>query len=137
MKIYVNMLNITTGNNEWVLIKDDPLALGGGDNYRGIYRIFDRNNGQIGVIDNDGIDLIGPQGIQMQFSNSEGLNAKLNNNPIFWANDQEMGATALNATQIFDLGGRLRAMPMQKLGDNDQIINRGVGIIATQESGGN
>ena len=131
MKIYVNMLNITTGNNEWVLIKDDPLALGGGDNYRGIYRIFDRNNGQIGVIDNDGIDLIGPQGIQMQFSNSEGLNAELNNNPIFWANDQEMGATALNATQSLEIGGRIKFLPMQRV-DNQTVLNRGIGIIAIQ-----
>ena len=118
----VDVLNLVAD-----MIKGGTLSLGSYLNSSGKIRIYDDANVLIGAIDKNGISMIGNDGSEIVFNNSEGFAVfDRNGNKIHSLNGNELLSNSIKVEEELNLFSKVRFLPMQVTGT---LTNNGVGIV--------
>lgn len=123
---YINVVNLTAN-----MIKGGTLKLGSKLNESGTLEIYDEQNTLIGQMDKNGLTMFGRDGSKVVMNESEGFAGyDLTGQRIYWVRKDEFHMRKSVVTEEITLCNRMRFIPITLTGENDEIINDGIGLVS-------
>ena len=124
----INVINLTAD-----MIKGGTLKLGSNLNQYGLIEIYDEANTLIAQLDKNGFKMYAQDGSYILINTDVGFAGydRLDN-PIFWINKDEFHQAKSVIEQEITLCNKIRFIPIELYDGNNNLINDGVGIVATE-----
>ena len=121
----INVVNFTAD-----LIRGGTLKLGSKLNDYGTLEIYDEANVLIALMDKNGLKMYGQDGSYVVMNQQEGFAGyDRNNEKIFWADYDEFHMKKSVVEEEITLCGSMRFMAIKRYNDNNQLINKGIGLV--------
>lgn len=123
----INVINLVAD-----MIKGGTLKLGGALNQAGILELYDESSTLIGQMDKDGLKMYGTDGSYVVMNETDGFAGyNANNVKIYWADKDEFHMKKSVVSEEITLCGKMRFIPITIYGQNNAVINDGVGLVST------
>lgn len=112
------------------LIRGGTLKLGSKLNDYGTLEIYDEANVLIALMDKNGLKMYGQDGSYVVMNQQEGFAGyDRNNEKIFWADYDEFHMKKSVVEEEITLCGSMRFIAIKRYDDNNQLINKGIGLV--------
>ncbi len=122
----INVINFTAD-----LIKGGTLKLGSALNQAGILEIYDEANTLIGQMDKNGLKMYGADGGYVLMNEEVGFAGyDRNDEKIYWVSEDEFHMKKSVVEEEITLCNKLRFIPITITGDNNKILNDGIGLVS-------
>lgn len=123
----INVINLVAD-----MIKGGTLKLGSNLDEYGTIEIYDEANKQIGVMDKLGLTMYANDGSKVQLNPEDGLvGYDGENNRIYWISDNEFHMKKSVIEEEITLCNKMRFIPITITDSNDNVVNDGIGLVAT------
>jgi len=123
----INVINLVAD-----MIKGGTLKLGSNLDEYGTIEIYNEANKQIGVMDKQGLTMYANDGSKVQLNPDEGLvGYDAQDNRIYWISDNEFHMKKSVIEEEITLCNKMRFIPITITDANNNIVNDGIGLVAT------
>lgn len=118
------------------LIKGGTLKLGSHLNASGTLELYDDVNNLVGVLDRNGLKMYGVNGSYVLMNDDVGFAGyDRNGNKIYWVSGEEFHMRKSVVEEEITLCNQLRFIPIQIIGNNNQVVNEGIGLVSAFTGG--
>lgn len=123
----INVINLVAD-----MIKGGTLKLGSNLDEYGTIEIYNEANKQIGVMDKQGLTMYANDGSKVQLNPDDGLvGYDAQDNRIYWISDNEFHMKKSVIEEEITLCNKMRFIPITITDTNNNIVNDGIGLVAT------
>lgn len=127
----INVINLVAD-----LIKGGTLKLGSHNNASGTLELYDDANNLVGLMDRNGLKMYGANGSYVLMNDSVGFAGyDRNGNKIYWVSGEEFHMKKSVVEEEITLCNQLRFIPIKITGNNNQVINEGIGLVSAFTGG--
>lgn len=122
----INVINLTAD-----LIRGGTLVLGGTGKGDGVLELYSQDNTLIGLMDQDGLKMYGPDGSYVLMNQAVGFAGfDRTGNQVYWVSQDEFHMKKGVITEEITLCNKMRFIPIEIRNENDEIINDGIGLVS-------
>lgn len=122
----INVINLTAD-----LIRGGTLVLGGTGKGDGVLELYSQDNTLIGLMDQEGLKMYGPDGSYVLMNQSVGFAGfDRTGNKVYWVSQDEFHMKKGVITEEITLCNKMRFIPIEIRNENDEIINDGIGLVS-------
>lgn len=122
----INVINLTAD-----LIRGGTLVLGGTGKGDGVLELYSQDNTLIGVMDQEGLKMYGPDGSYVLMNQAVGFAGfDRTGNKVYWVSQDEFHMRKGVITEEITLCNKMRFIPIEIRDGNDEIINDGIGLVS-------
>lgn len=127
----INVINLVAD-----LIKGGTLKLGSHNNASGILELYDDANNLVGLMDKNGLKMYGTGGSYVVMNDEVGFAGyDRNGNKKWWSDEDEFHMKKSVVEEEITLCNQLRFIPIQIIGNNNQVVNEGIGLVSAYTGG--